>query len=332
MKDENEIAAVVLQQERQALINRYLTGKETAFLKPHAQIFDSYFRKGFETSQIGLQVSVNKNPYTIIALGGYGRQEQCIHSDIDLLFLFEKGIPQETETLIQEIIYPLWDIGLDVGYATRSMNDCIRLAGRDFEVLVPLLDARFICGMSNLYSHLLEELRAKVLLKRPRKIVDWLVGRNAARHFQFGDSSYLLEPNLKEGHGGLRDYHTMLWIARIEFNLKQSKDLLYLGILSHDEFQNLTQALKFIWNVRNRIHLICGRKCDQLHFENQIKLAETLSYKKISGQEPVERFLADLHGCMEYLKQQHLIFLNELGLEEGRKRRRKSQKKSKAPV
>jgi [protein-PII] uridylyltransferase len=329
MKPKRTAASKELQQKREALIRRYLKGAETDFLNLHSRLLDDYFRVCFETSHIGLQLHINKNPYAIVALGGYGRQEQCIHSDVDLLFLFKKCIPQDAEALIREIIYPLWDIGLEVGYATRSLEECLRQADTDFDILVPLLDARFICGMSQLYAELISEFRTKVLLKQTRKIIEWLVQKNKARHFQFGDSSYLLEPNLKEGQGGLRDYHTMLWIARIEFNLKQTQDLLYFGLLSHDEFQTLTQALHFIWHVRNRIHHVCGRKCDQLHFENQIKLARSLKYKKVNGQEAVEQFLGELHGRMEYLKQQHLMFLYELGLEMKRKRRRKSLKKSK---
>jgi [protein-PII] uridylyltransferase len=328
MKPKQSNAAGLLKRKRQTLINRYLKGIAPDFLSRHANVIDDYFRDCFESSQIGLQMNINKNPYAIVAVGGYGRQEQCIHSDVDLLFLFEKQLPPEAELLIQEIIYPLWDLGFEVGYATRSLNDCLRLADRDFDILVPLLDARFICGQSHLYSELMNRLRHNVIQNRSRQTIDWLLQKNQARHFQFGDSSYLLEPNLKEGQGGLRDYHTMLWIARIEFNLKQTQDLLYLGLLSHDEFQSLTQALDFIWHVRNRIHYVCGKKCDQLHFENQIKLAKTLKYKKVNGQAAVEQFLGELHARMEYLKQQHLMFLYELGLEKRRRRRRKSRKKS----
>jgi [protein-PII] uridylyltransferase len=185
----------------------------------------------------------------------------------------------------------LWDIGLDVGYATRSLKECLALASIDFEVFTPILDARFICGWSLIYSRficgwsliyseLLDQLRQKLIRKKSRTIINWLVEKNKVRHAQFGDSAYLLEPNLKEGQGGLRDYHTMLWIGQIEFNLKQPRDFEYLGLLSHEEFQALRRSLRFIWDARNRVHYLCGRKCDQLNFENQLKLAEALKYKK----------------------------------------------------
>jgi [protein-PII] uridylyltransferase len=328
MNNTHQQTAGKLQQRTKSLIARLLKGKEPDFLKQHARLLDDYFQQAFETSMVGPRMDISKNPYAIIALGGYGREEQCIHSDVDLLFLFKKKVPREAENLIQEIIYPLWDIGLDVGYATRSLRECWALAGKDYEVLTPMLDARFICGWSLIYANLLDELRQKIIVKKSRNIINWLVENNELRHAHFGDSAYLLEPNLKEGQGGLRDYHTMLWIARIAFNAKHSRDLEYLGLLSHAEFQTLMQSIAFIWKVRNRIHYICGRKCDQLHFENQVKVARSLNYKSNNGQEPVERLMGELHGRMEALKQQHLVFLHELGYEKKRKRKRKSQKKS----
>ncbi|MHC4106088.1 MAG: [protein-PII] uridylyltransferase, partial [Planctomycetota bacterium] len=321
--------ASALQSQIKRLTARFLNGNEYDFLRHHARIIDDYFRKAYETSRVGPQLGIDKNPYAIIALGGYGRQEQCIHSDVDLLFLFKKGVPNEADKLIQEIIYPLWDIGLEVGHATRSLQECLQMAGRDFDILTPMLDARFICGMSQLYTDLIEQLRNKTLLKRSDTIIDWLVKKNEARHFQFGDSAYLLEPNLKEGQGGLRDYHTMLWISKIKFNHKHRRDFMYLGLLAHEEYGVFIKALNFIWNVRNRIHHLCSRKCDQLNFENQIKLARTLKYRKTRGHEPVEKFLGELHGRMEYVKRQHLMFLYELGLDKKRKRRKTSLKKSK---
>jgi len=321
-------ASTQLQQKTRALVDRFFQGKVRDFLKQHARILDAYFIEAFETSSVGPRMDISKNPYAIIALGGYGREEQCLYSDVDLLFLFKKKVPDQAENLIREIVYPLWDIGLEVGYATRSVKECLALSGKDFEILTPLLDARFICGWSHIYSDLMDQLRQKVIRKKSRALINWLVENNEMRHAHYGDSAYLLEPNLKEGQGGLRDYHTMRWIGQIEFNIKQTRDLEYLGLLSYEEFQTLKRSLAFIWKVRNRLHFLCGRKYDQLHFENQIKLAETLKYKQGKGQQPVERFLGELHGRMESLKQQHLMFLYELGLEKRRKRRRKSQKQS----
>lgn len=162
-----------------------------------------------------------------------------------------------------------------------------------------------------------------MIQRQARKIIDWLVETNRARHDRFGDSAYLLEPNLKEGQGGLRDFHTMLWIARIKSDLSQPRDLEYMGFLSHEEFEQLEEALGFIYTVRNRLHLLTGRKYDQLHFEHQLQLAKALGYRKTNGQQPVECFLGDLHGQMEFIKQQHLMFLFEQGYEKRSRRRSK---------
>ncbi len=319
-----------LREKTEELTAGFFKKKAPDFIRKHARILDDYFRESFESSKVGPKMGMEKNPYAIIALGGYGRGEQHIHSDVDLLFLFEKYIPDEAEDLIREVVYPLWDMGMDVGHATRSIKECVKLAGEDIEVLTSILDARFICGMSLLYSALMEQLRKRITLKRSNKIIKKLVENSRLRHEYFGDSSYLLEPHLKDGRGGLRDYHTMLWIAKLKSNLKQFRDFEYYGFLSHDEFQSLRRALNFISNVRNCLHHLSGRKCDQLYFEYQEKMAASLNFKKETGQQPVERFLSKLHGQMEFLKQQHLMFFYELGLEKNIKYIRKTQKSPRA--
>jgi [protein-PII] uridylyltransferase len=315
MNDPYRNASEILKQKRKHLFSSFERMPPDVFLKQHAGILDDYFRESFEKSMIGPALELYKNPYAIIALGGYGREEQCLHSDVDLLFLFRKEVPQQAENLIQEIIYPLWDIGLEVGYATRALKECIHLARKDYEILTPILDARFVCGMSILFTELTAALRQKILKKQSKRVIEWLVKRNKERHRYFGDSTYLLEPNIKEGKGGLRDYHTMLWIGRIKLNLKQPRDLEYFGYLSHEEYTAVQDALFFIWNVRNRLHHKTDRKCDQLYFENQIKLAASMKFTQVNGQQPVERFLGELHGKMDFMKQQHLMFLREHGHE-----------------
>jgi len=326
IKDIHEPATERLREKSESLISGFLVATEPDFIKKHARILDDYFHQCFENSMVGPKMAADKNIYAVIALGGYGREEQCIHSDVDLLFLFEKSVPEDAEDLVREIIYPLWDIGLDVGYATRSIKECVNLALEEIEVLTSLLDARFICGMSPLYSTLMEKLGHRITPRRSNKIIAGLIENNRQRHLYFGDSAYLLEPNLKDGQGGLRDYHTMLWIARIKSNLRQFRDFEYHGYLSHEEFECLRKSLQFIWNIRNRLHHITGRKCDQLYFEHQASLAAALKFRKENGQQPVERFLSELHGHMEFVKQQHLIFLYELGYASSSKRKRKTKK------
>ncbi|NNG00128.1 MAG: [protein-PII] uridylyltransferase [Desulfobacteraceae bacterium] len=292
------------------------------YLSRHSESFDDYFRSAFEKSNVGLELNMSRNPYALIAQGGYGRGEQCIYSDVDLLFLFAKKVPSTAESLVREIVYPLWDLGIEVGHATRSIEECTTLAESDYEVLTSLLDARFICGFSPLYSQMMEALHGRITRRRPDQIVNLLIDSNRLRHERFGDSAYLLEPNLKEGRGGLRDYHTMLWIARIKSNIKQRRDLEYVGYVSSDEYHEMMRALTFIWRVRNHLHLLCRRKCDQLYLEYQTRLAEAMGFADTDGRLPVESMLGELHHHMEFLKQQHLMFLYDL--EQQKKLRRKN--------
>ncbi len=278
-----------LQRRKRHLVSQFLAGKGPQFLIRHAEILDDYFRESFARSSVGPRMGMDKNPYAFIALGGYGRREQCLHSDVDVLLLFRKKIPEEAKELIQEIIYPLWDLGLEVSYGTRTLKDCVNLAAQEFEVLTSLMDARFLCGISFLYLDLIDSIRLRILGRHSTAFVQWLVERSQERHTRFGDSSYLLEPNLKEGLGGLRDYHVILWIARAKYQLKEARDLEYLGHLSHQEFQTISLALGFIWTVRNWLHHTAQRHCDQLYFEYQVALSHSMGFGAENGQQPVER-------------------------------------------
>jgi [protein-PII] uridylyltransferase len=326
-----ETPAGTLVKNRNRLIDCFLTGKENRFPEKNALALDAYFQESFENSKIGPKLNITQNPYAVIALGGYGRKEQCLFSDVDLMFLFEKKVLDKAEDLIREMVYPLWDIGLDVGHAVRSIKECIGLAKQDISVLTSLLDARFICGMSNVYLSLMDQIRQKVIEGRAGRIIGELVENNRKRHECFGDSTYRLEPNLKEGSGGLRDYHTLLWIGRIRSNIKEPRDLEYEGLLSHDEYLCLEKALSFIFEVRSRLHHMAGRKTDRLHFEYQIKMAGAMNFNIETGQKPVEQFLGKLHAEMDFIKQLYQIFLYELGYHTPSSRKKKETKQTRIP-
>ncbi len=320
-------AARRLQEERRNLVAAFFEDASVpSFMNRHTRLLDQYFIDSFEKSRIGPRMGFHQNPYAMIALGGYGRQEQCLHSDIDILVLFEKVVPRRAEGVIQEMLYPLWDLGFEVGHATRSIKECLKMAASDLDVMTALLDARFLCGMSTLYARLREQLHQHLTGSRAGRTVAGLVNRNHRRHERFGDSSYLLEPNLKDGQGGLRDYHTLLWIARIQSRLTSPRDLEYSGYLSHEEYQKLRASLKFIWKVRNHLHYLAGRKFDQLYLEHQRSVAAALHFKDTRGQLAVERFLGRLHAEMAFIKQINLVFLSETAAPRsaGRGRRKKS--------
>ncbi len=327
----SDIRLQTLQERQEQLIQEYLkqdTSAAPSFLKKQSLLLDDYFHESYEHSAVGPAININKNPYAIVALGGYGRQEQCIHSDVDLLFLFENSIPDEAAALVREFIHPLWNIGMDVGYTVQTPDGCIQLAQKDVEMLTSLLDSRFICGISPLYSKLRDQFRKTFMKDQAGDVIDRVIQRNRERHDRFGDSSYLLQPNLKEGDGGLRDYHTIMWIARIKADVQQPRDLEYYGCMSADEFQRLIRSLAFIWHVRNHLHDLAERKYDQLLFRYQEEIARRMKYRKRNSQLPVERFLGELHGHMNFLKQHEQMQVYEMENEKRPRRGRKPRSAS----
>ena len=182
----DEHPSKILKTKRTKLVTGFINGAIPDFLEKNSRLLDDYLHACYEKSSIGPQMVRDKNPYSIIALGGYGREEMCVHSDIDLLFLFRKNVPKTASELVREIVYPLWDAGLDVGHATRSIDECISLGSEDTEVMTSLLDARFVCGMSSIYSDLMEKFRNNVIVKKSEKFVQHLIEMNRQRHEQFG--------------------------------------------------------------------------------------------------------------------------------------------------
>ncbi len=302
----------ILIKKRDALIAQFLSGNEPEFLEKHSLILDEYIYTVFEESITARKMTVSGNAFAIIALGGYGRKEQCIHSDIDLLILFDKAVPPEVEAFVQELLYPLWDTRFEVGYAVRNIAECLQMAFERFDILTTILDARFICGASLIYSSFIEKFRSELSTKHMKGTLNYLFEHGERRHFDFGDSTYLISPDLKSGFGGLRDYHTLLWYAKIKSDIKTRRDLEYYGFLSHFEYTTLVESLNDIWKIRNFLHSITKRKCDTLHFEYQAELAGLLGYRSRKRQPDVERFLGDLHTRMDFLKQIHQITFEDI--------------------
>ncbi len=297
---------------RESLIEKFLSGNEPEFLTKHASILDEYFLTVFEKSLTARDMTMTGNPFAIIALGGYGRKEQCIHSDIDLLILFEKTIPPGVEPFLQELLYPLWDAKFEVGYAVRNVDECLTMAFERFDILTTILDARFICGASLIYTSFMEKFRSDLADKHMKHTLNYLYENGEKRHFDFGDSTYLIAPDIKSGFGGLRDYHTLLWYAKIKSGIKTRRDLEYYGFLSHFEYLTLTESLNDIWKIRNFLHSITKRKCDTLYFEYQTELAGLLGYRSKNNQPRVEHFLGDLHKRLDFLKQINQITYEDI--------------------
>jgi [protein-PII] uridylyltransferase len=231
---------------------------------------------------------------TVVAQGGYGRGELNPGSDIDLLFLYPWKVNPYVETVAEVILYPLWDAGLQVGHALRNVRECARLAARDLKVRTAVLDARYLAGDEALYAEFEAAMVEEVWSRNPSEFFKEKLAESIERHARAGDSVYLLQPQLKEGQGGLRDLHTALWMAKVKFRVRTFRDLVRLGVMGERDVAELEEALDFLWRVRNAMHLAAGGHQDLLTFELQERLAPALGFPP--GRDGVEALMRAYYG------------------------------------
>jgi [protein-PII] uridylyltransferase len=228
---------------------------------------------------------------SIIATGGYGRKELCPYSDIDLLFLYSPTKKSLVENAAQKLLYSLWDLNLQIGHSIRTIDECFEISlSEDTTILTSLLDGRFITGDRKVYNKYDKRLFLEFLPTISSRFIQEKLEENEQRIDKFGRSIYLLEPNIKEGEGGLRDIHTALWIAQAKFKLKEFRELLYKGILTERELNVFKKGLDFLLQIRTRLHYLAGRAENILRFDYQEKIARFLGYRD-TELPAVERFM-----------------------------------------
>jgi [protein-PII] uridylyltransferase len=226
----------------------------------------------------------------ICAVGGYGRSELAPFSDIDLLFLLPYKPTPHTEQVVEFLLYVLWDCGLKVGHATRSVDESLRHAA-DVTIRTALLEARLLAGDANLFQTLQRRFAAEVMDGSAIAFVDAKLAERDARHQRMGDSRYVLEPNIKEGKGGLRDLHGLLWIAKYLFRVDGIEALVERGILLKDEARRFNRDQMFLWTVRCHLHYLTGRPEERLTFDVQAEIGRRMGYTDRAGARGVERFM-----------------------------------------
>lgn len=233
----------------------------------------------------------------VFALGGYGRRELNPFSDIDLLFVHPHKVTPYVETVTETILYQLWDLRLEVGHAVRNVRDCVALSASDVKIKTALVDARFVCGDTDLGEDLRRAIEREIKPRAAQKFMREKLAESRNRHRQYGDSVYLQEPQIKEGEGGLRDLHTALWIAKIKFKISDVKELGVKGVLSDAELAGIEASRDFLLRTRNALHFLSGGHQDQLVFDVQEAVAENLGYRTRAGDamKAVERFLKDYY-------------------------------------
>ncbi|WP_460272489.1 [protein-PII] uridylyltransferase [Celeribacter sp. ULVN23_4] len=259
----------------------------------------------------------NPNPsegerIAVLAVGGYGRGEMSPHSDVDLLFLAPHKITGWIESVVESMLYMFWDLHLKVGHSTRTIRDCIRLGKDDFTIRTAMLELRFLSGNRKLATELHQHLRDELFRNTAREFIEAKLEERATRHRKQGGQRYVVEPNIKEGKGGLRDLHTLFWIAKYVHGVRNAADLVKAGVFTPEEFRQFEEAETFLHAARNALHLIAGRPMDQLTFDMQVEVAERLGYIDHSGRPAVEHFMQDYFRHATRVGELTRIFLTSL--------------------
>ncbi|MCT8998867.1 [protein-PII] uridylyltransferase [Chelativorans intermedius] len=227
----------------------------------------------------------------IVAVGGYGRGTLAPGSDVDLLVLLPYKQTPWGEQVAEYMLYMLWDMGLKVGHATRNVDECIRHARTDITIRTAVLEARYICGDRALYDELLTRFDREIVKDTGAEYIQAKLAERDARHAKAGESRYLVEPNVKDGKGGLRDLHTLFWIGKYYYRVRTSEELVEKGVFTRREYLQFRKAEDFLWAVRCHMHFLTGKPEERLHFDIQREIAERLGYTSHPGLSAVERFM-----------------------------------------
>ena len=227
----------------------------------------------------------------VVATGGYGRGLQAPGSDIDLLFLLPYKQTAWGESIAEAILYCLWDTGLKVGHATRSVDECIRQAKADMTIRTAILESRFLLGDKMLFDELVTRFDNEVVRNTATEFVAAKLAEREDRVRRSGQSRYLVEPNVKDGKGGLRDLHTLFWIAKYVYRVREPDELIKRGVFDKQEYQLFRRCEDFLWSVRCHMHFLMGRAEERLSFDIQREIAVRLGYTEHPGLQDVERFM-----------------------------------------
>ena len=248
----------------------------------------------------------------VLAVGGYGRAEMAPFSDVDLLFLTPYKTTAWTESVIESMLYMLWDLKLKVGHATRTIKDCIRLGREDFTIRTALVEHRFITGHAPLATELGNRLWTELFHNTGPEFIEAKLAERALRHKRQGGQRYVLEPNVKEAKGGLRDLQTLYWIGKYLHRVPSASGLVAAGLLEADEYIAFRRAEDFLWAARCHLHYLAGRAMDQLTFDMQVEVAARMGYRDMGGRRAVEHFMQEYFRHATRVGELTRVFLTQL--------------------
>jgi [protein-PII] uridylyltransferase len=276
------------------------SGEES--VRRHAAVMDELLAALYRAADADTRAAgVPRTPLVLVALGGYGRGELHPSSDLDLMLIHGGPAPPVPEVtpyvqrMAQEILYTLWDLGLRVGHACRSLSDCLALARTDLPSRTSMQAARRLAGDARLFRTFQQTLQREVFRKDYGEFRDQLLAERDERYRKYGASPFVQEPNVKESAGGLRDVHTALWLASARFGARTLQELEDRGLLARREREAVDQALTFLWRVRNELHFLSGTKQDSLDRALQGPVARSFGYRDDAVRLGVEAFMRDYY-------------------------------------
>lgn len=269
-------------------------------------------------------VYLNPNPTTseslsIMAVGGYGRNELAPFSDVDLVILIPYKQTAWHENVIETLLYLLWDMQIKLGYSVRTRAEVIPLARGDFTIRTAMLESRFIVGNSELAEQVQNDLRSELFEKTITEFIEAKLEEREKRHEKSGNIRYVLEPNVKEAKGGLRDLHTLYWIGKYITGAETPKELAQKGFFEVDELQKFQEAEEFLWATRMCLHLLSGRLNDSLSFDMQVDVARAMGFEDTSERRGVESFMQHYFHMARYVGEITRVFITELEAQNAKK-------------
>ncbi len=239
--------------------------------------------------------TLTPTPFVVVALGGYGRGELHPSSDIDLMVVHDGELSPYVQRVTHELLYTLWDLGLQLGHSLRSLDDCVAMARTDLPSRTSMQEARLVAGDRRLFTRFRRVLRENVYRRDFEQFLAATLAERDQRYRKFGASPYVGEPNVKESAGGLRDVHTAMWLGAAKFEARTLRELADKGLITAREQAQADAALTFLWRVRNELHFLSGFKNDVLSRELQPRIAENLGYVSDATSLGVERFMRDYY-------------------------------------
>jgi len=314
MRDIVDTQSAVLAERREMIHQRLLDGASGAeIMDALTEMVDGLiigrYRNGVRQLGEAAEIAAT-HACCLVALGSYGRRELAPYSDIDLMVLFKPGVKDMMTDLVRTVLHPLWDAGFQVGHSVRTIQECLDLAAGDLTVRTSMMDARFVAGSAALFQEFYDRYSRRVVGRGVDRFIDQKLEERRREYEKFGETVYLLEPNVKKSKGGLRDLHVLQWVGMARYHAATIRALADRGLLSRQDYRALAEAREFLWRVRALMHVHAGTAQEVLNFDEQVWLAQRFGYHDRPHLLAVEQFMQVYYRHTMGLHERMMRFVN----------------------